>query len=168
MNEDMSVKCGEGFINLRVGAIILKDGKLLMVRSTGKEYLYTVGGRIKFGEMAEEAVEREVFEETGVKMKADRLGFIQELYFLGDADKNRGKQVYEICFFFYMKVPNDFTLKSETFSEENGEQRLVWISQSCEGEKVYPNFFKTELSKEQSGIKYFVRDDRNVPKHFSE
>lgn len=33
------------------------------------EYLYSVGGRIKFGETAEEAVIREVYEETGVHME---------------------------------------------------------------------------------------------------
>ena len=28
MNRDMSVPCEEGIINLRVGAIIMKDGKI--------------------------------------------------------------------------------------------------------------------------------------------
>lgn len=31
INRDMSVQCENGIINIRVGAIILKDGKLLMV-----------------------------------------------------------------------------------------------------------------------------------------
>lgn len=31
MNKDMCVLCDEGVINIRVGAIILKDGKVLMV-----------------------------------------------------------------------------------------------------------------------------------------
>lgn len=29
MNQDMTVQCDNGLINIRVGAIILKDGKLL-------------------------------------------------------------------------------------------------------------------------------------------
>ena len=74
MNRDMSVPCEEGFINLRVGAIILKDDKLLMVGNKARpEYLYSVGGRIKFGETSEEAIIREVYEETGVHMEIDRL-----------------------------------------------------------------------------------------------
>ncbi len=31
MNHDMTVPCEEGLINLRVGAIIMKNGKILMV-----------------------------------------------------------------------------------------------------------------------------------------
>ena len=67
MNKDMTVPCEEGLINLRVGAIIMKNGKILMVGNNIRpEYLYSVGGRIKFGETSEEAVIREVYEETGV------------------------------------------------------------------------------------------------------
>ena len=82
MNKDMTVPCEDGIINLRVGAIIMKNGKILMVGNDRADYLYSVGGRIKFGETSEEAVVREVFEETGVKMEIDRLGFIHENYFL--------------------------------------------------------------------------------------
>lgn len=67
MNHDMTVPCEEGLINLRVGAIIMKNGKILMVGNDSADYLYSVGGRIKFGETSEEAVIREVYEETGVK-----------------------------------------------------------------------------------------------------
>ena len=90
MNQDMAVQCDNGLINIRVGAIILKDGKLLMVGNRRSNYLYSVGGRIKFGETAEQAVVREVFEETGVKMEIDRLGFVHENYFYGDAPTNFG------------------------------------------------------------------------------
>ena len=32
-NKDMCVRCGEGVINIRVGAIITKDNHVLMVRN---------------------------------------------------------------------------------------------------------------------------------------
>ena len=108
MNKDMTVPCEDGIINLRVGAIIMKNGKILMVGNDRADYLYSVGGRIKFGETSEEAVVREVFEETGVKMEVDRLGFIHENYFYGDAVSNMGKLIYEVSYFFYMKVPKDY------------------------------------------------------------
>ena len=96
MNKDMTVACDTGLINIRVGAIILKDGKFLMVGNDRADYLYSVGGRIKFGETAEEAVVREVYEETGIKMEIDRLGFVNENYFYGDDEMNLGKLIYEI------------------------------------------------------------------------
>ena len=57
---DLCVPCGEGLLNVRVGAIIRKDGRVLMVKSNLGDYCYSVGGRIKFGETAEQAVVREV------------------------------------------------------------------------------------------------------------
>ena len=118
MNKDMCVACGDGFLNIRSGAIIMKDGKLLMV-GNDRDYLYSVGGRLKFGETAEEAVVREVFEETGVQMEIDRLGFVHENYFYGDAPSNRNRLIYEISFFFYMKVPDTFAPVNESFTEGN-------------------------------------------------
>ncbi len=159
MSQDMTVQCENGLINIRVGAIILKDGKLLMVGNQRSDYLYSVGGRIKFGETAEQAVIREVFEETGVKMEIDRLGFVHENYFFGDTPSNFGKLIYEISFFFYMKVPNDFVPKCESFTEDDSKEFLKWISLSDE-QKIYPAFFKTELQNPKNDVQHFVTDDR--------
>ena len=159
MSKDMRVSCDDGILNIRVGAIIIKNGKVLMVGNERVNYLYSVGGRIKFGETAEEAVVREVFEETGVKMEIDRLGFVQENYFYGDAPSNFGKLIYEISFFFYMKVPGDFMPSSESFTEDNSKEHLRWVSFD-DNVKMYPEFFKTELKNPINAVKHFVADKR--------
>ena len=154
MNTDMCVVCDDGILNIRAGAIIIKDGKLLMV-GNDRDYLYSVGGRIKFGETAKEAVVREVFEETGVKMEIDRLGFVHENYFYGDEPSNLNKPIYEISFFFYMKVPENFTPISESFTEDNGKEHLIWVSLD-EDVKMYPKFFRTELKNPTDTVKHFT------------
>jgi ADP-ribose pyrophosphatase YjhB (NUDIX family) len=108
MASDCTVAIDNGYINLRVGAIIQKNGKFLMVGNQKDDYLYSVGGRIKFGESAKEAVVREVFEETGVKLEVDRLGFIHENFFYGDYGHKQDKLIYEISYYFYMRTPEDF------------------------------------------------------------
>ncbi len=158
MNKDMSVVCDNGILNIRSGAIIMIDGKLLMV-TNNRDYLYSVGGRLKFGETAEEAVIREVFEETGVKMEINRLGFVHENYFYGDAQSSLNKLVYEISFFFYMNVPDSFTPISDSFIEGNSKERLVWVSLE-DDRKMYPEFFKTELKNPTNTVKYFISDNR--------
>lgn len=158
MNKDMCVACGDGILNIRAGAIIMKNGKLLMV-GNGRDYLYSVGGRVKFGETAEDAVVREVFEETGVKMEIDRLGFVHENYFYGDVPSNRNKLIYEISFFFYMKVPDTFVPISESFAEDDSNEHLVWVSLN-DDIKIYPEFFKTELKDPTNTVKHFTTDGR--------
>ena len=159
MKQDMCVQCDNGIINIRVGAIIMKDGKLLMVGNERANYLYSVGGRIKFGETAEEAIVREVFEETGVKMEIDRLGFVHENYFYGDSPSNLGKLIYEISFYFYMKVPSNFAPISESFTEDNSREHLKWVSLD-EDIKMYPEFFRTELKNPTDMVKHIVKDER--------
>ena len=160
MNKDITLPLEDGIVNLRVGAIIQKDGKILMVGNKKKpEYLFSVGGRIKFGETAEDAVKREVFEETGIKMDVLRLGFIHENFFYGDSESNFGKLIYEISFFFYMKVPSDFTPVSNSFTEDNRKEFLFWIDPN-DDIKYYPKFFKEELNNPQIGVKHFVTDER--------
>ena len=137
----------------------MKDSKILMIGNEKVDYLYSVGGRIKFGETAEEAIIREVFEETGVKMEIERLGFVHENYFYGDASSNLGKLIYEISFYFYMSVPSDFTPISESFTEDNSKEYLKWVSLD-EDIKMYPEFFRTELSDPKESVRHFVTDER--------
>ena len=159
MNKDMCVACDDGILNIRVGAIIMKDSKILMIGNEKVDYLYSVGGRIKFGETAEEAIIREVFEETGVVMEIDHLGFVHENYFYGDSSSNFGKLIYEISFYFYMSVPSDFTPISESFTEDNSKEHLKWVSFD-EDIKMYPEFFRTELNNTKDTVRHFVTDER--------
>lgn len=155
MNHDLCVKMEDGILNIRVGAIIMKDDKFLMVENDRFDHMYSVGGRIKFGETAEEAVVREVFEETGIKMEIDRLGFIHENFFPGDSLKKQGNIVHEISFFFYMKVPTDFEPVCDSFSEDGDKEHLVWI-RTDHKKKYYPEFFKTELANPSRDVKHYV------------
>ena len=157
-NKDMTVPCDDGLINIRVGAIIMKNGRFLMVGNERADYLYSVGGRIKFGETAEEAVLREVFEETGIRLEIDRLGFIHENYFRGDAPKIDGKLIYEVSFFFYMKVPEDFEPVSSDFTDDNSREHLIWVSPDTPM-TIYPELFRSELSHPEKYVKHIVTKD---------
>ena len=160
MNRDINIPCEDGRVNIRVGAIIMKNDKILMVGNVARpEYLYSVGGRIKFGETSEEAVVREVLEETGYKLEIDRLGFVHENYFYGDAETNYGQLIYEISYYFYMKVPDDFEPLANSFTDDGQDEFLKWISLD-DSIKYYPEFFIDELKHPDSNVKYFLNDER--------
>lgn len=162
MAQDICVPCGEGLVNIRVGAIIRKDGKLLMVHNKNGDYFYSVGGRIQFGESAQEAIVREVKEETGLSMEVEGLGFVHENFFLGDSGKKAGLPVYEISLYFYMKLPEHGTSCCNSFTEDGVEEKLQWVDP--EGERtIYPSFFRTDPGEVGDGVKHFVTDERNDP-----
>ena len=153
-----TVPAGGGILNIRAGAVIMKNGRILMVTSGDEGYFYSVGGRVRFGETAKEAAEREVFEETGVHIRAERLAFVHENLFMGDAGAAKGKPVYEIAFYYIMDVPEDFVpiCKSVNCGGEN--ERLEWISPDDE-RTIYPDFFRTELKDISDGVKHFVTNE---------
>lgn len=159
MGSDLCIDWDGGVVNIRVGAIILKDGKFLMVSNPGTDYLYSVGGRIQFGESAEQAVVREVREETGVEMEIDRLGFVAEDFFIGDHVAKMGKLIYELGFYFYMKTPENFEPVCDSFSEDGIRESLVWVAPE-EGRKLYPVFFNDELRHPSEQVKHFLTDQR--------
>ena len=159
MAQDICVPVGEGFVNVRVGAIIEKNGKILMVTNEGVDYYYSVGGRIQIGESAEDAARREVREETGCALEIDRLGFIHEDFFIGDSMAKLGKLIYEIAFYFYMKTPEDFEPKREALAAEGRGEHLEWVSTDTE-KTLFPAFFRTELQKPVPYVRHIVTDER--------
>lgn len=60
-------------------AIVIKDGKLLVIKRTklNQKYMVTPGGHIEEGEEPTETVQRELDEETTVRIKNPRLVFIE-------------------------------------------------------------------------------------------
>ena len=149
LGPDLCVPCGDGILNIRVGAIIVKDGKALMVKSQFGDYCYSVGGRIRFGETAQQAAVREVREETGVAMTVDRLGYVNEVFFINDSPKGFGKTVYELALYFYMNVPADFAPKSDRIGD--GVERFVWIEPDAPG-RIYPDFLRGAITDPQPGV----------------
>lgn len=67
----MEYDCGfvkeSNWFRYRAGAIIIEGESVLFASNEREDYYYSIGGGVHMGESAEEAVKREVFEETGVE-----------------------------------------------------------------------------------------------------
>ena len=100
-----------------------------------------------------------MFEETGVKLEIDRLGFIHENFFYGDYAKKKDRLIYEISYFFYMKTPEDFEPVCDSFTDDNSKERLIWVDENSEI-TYYPTFFREELKRPSAGVKHIVTDRR--------
>jgi len=79
----------------KVGWILIRDRKLLGVRSYGKTLFYIPGGKREAGESDEETLSREVAEELSVQIRGDRT-YIGE--FSAPADGKVGVTVMVQCY----------------------------------------------------------------------
>lgn len=153
--DDITVQCDQGIVNIRVGAIIFNGDKILMASNSDVDYLYSVGGRIKFGECAEEAIKREVLEELGVTLEIEHLGIIHENFFYGK-DK---KLIYEISFYYYMKMnENNTAFKNENV--ENGRREFYEWVDSSDKRKMYPDFLYEKAIAPSKEIIHIYTDER--------
>lgn len=73
----------ENGFRYRVGAIILEENSVLVATNDACDFCYSIGGGVHLDESAEEAVRREVLEETGLPYEIDRLAFVHENFFEG-------------------------------------------------------------------------------------
>lgn len=96
----MSIDCGffEGdcWFRYRAAAIIVEDGAALFAGNCEEPFYYAVGGGVHVGETAEDAVVREVEEETGVHYDVDRLAVVHENFFDGKGGAWEGKLCHEV------------------------------------------------------------------------
>lgn len=62
---DLTFATKTGVFNLRVGALMIHEQKILMVTNDLDHYYYSVGGRVRMNETLECAVVREVLRRQG-------------------------------------------------------------------------------------------------------
>ncbi|MBI2339225.1 MAG: HAD hydrolase-like protein [Deltaproteobacteria bacterium] len=68
-----------GFPLATVGALIFNRGDIFLVQTHKWSHTFGIpGGKIKKGETMEEALRREIFEETGMKIKKIRFAMVQD------------------------------------------------------------------------------------------
>lgn len=124
----------------RAAAIIIEDGCVLVAGNEKAPYFYSVGGGVQLGETAEEAVCREVLEETGVAYEIDRLAVVHENFFR-EEDMAPGKECHEVALYFLMKPRGSRMLHCAAVCGENGES-MTWLPVGELGRhRVYPSFF---------------------------
>ena len=155
---DITFKIDDGYFLHKAGAIIICNNKLLMVKNENFPYYYTVGGRVNFGETSEEAVLREVFEETGIMMEIDRLAFIHENYFVGSIFDAKDEPFHEVAFYYLMKQSDEVkSIKCTSLGADGGAESLHWLPLAeLSNYNLFPDFYKTELLSLQKEVGHFI------------
>lgn len=144
----------------RAAAIILHDGCVLMAGNAREDYLYSVGGGVHHGETAEDAVQREVLEETGVPLEVDRLAFIHENFFTDSSSPSlAGKACHELTFYYLMRYdPRLTAIEHQSTTLDGVREWMEWVplASFAENRVAYPTFFATELAEIGAAPKMIV------------
>ena len=124
----------------RAAALIIKGDKLLFAKNINSPYYYVLGGGIEEYETSEEAVIREVFEETGLNLEVDKLTMVQERFF-----EHGSKKHHEIVFFYLMKEKDSIDILDNTFTDQGINETLHWLPiNSLQMFNIVPKFLKTK------------------------
>ncbi len=144
----------------RAAAIIVENGCVLYAGNENEDYYYSIGGAVHMGESAEDAVIREVFEETGVQYEVDHLAVIHENFFKENNGSLEGLDCHEICLYFLMKPRGTQELHSNSITCGVREE-MHWLPvRDLDNYKAFPSFMKEYLSKDHHGIEHIITDER--------
>lgn len=144
----------------RAAAIIVEDGCVLFAGNENEDYLYSIGGAVHMGERAEDAVRREVLEETGVEYAVDHLAVIHENFFIENTGSLKGMECHEIALYYLMKPRGGKVLHSDSYSM-GVRETMHWIPIEKIGQyKAFPTFLKDYLLSDHDGIEHIVTDER--------
>jgi len=105
-------------------ALIMRGATVLLLntRSTGKYQL--PGGGVETGERIEDALRREVREETGIEVEVERfLGFKEDFFYYDPWD-----EAYHSLLFFYACRPITFDLARDEQIEDGEAEKPQWIT----------------------------------------
>lgn len=116
-----------GEIEVIARGLIQVGSSYLMCRDVEKGYCYLPGGHVEFGESAAAALERELVEEAGLRVKVGRLLMAAEVIF-----EQGGKRRHEVNLVFHVEPAPGVTLDPgvEMASLEEGIG-FDWVEQAA-------------------------------------
>jgi 8-oxo-dGTP pyrophosphatase MutT (NUDIX family) len=104
-------------------ALIVHEGKLLLLkmRHTGKYHL--PGGGINIGERMEETLKRETREETGIEIDVVRFAHFEEVFFYYDPSD----RAYHGLHFYFICRPKTLRFLADDQVEDESAEQPRWV-----------------------------------------
>lgn len=156
MHLDCGFQNAAGWFRYRAAAIIIENDCVLMATNNSVPYYYSIGGGVHLHESAEQAVLREVYEETGYEYEIDRLVYLHENFFVGTMD-NAGLQCHEIALYFLMKPRGILEFSQRSHALNGAQERVCWVPIAELGQQqLFPSFLQHELPALPSTVKHIV------------
>ena len=142
----------------RVSGIFIKDNKILLVDMDDSGFLCLPGGHVELGERTEQALLRELLEETKKEVKIKKYLGVMENYFVN----KYSIKVHEICFYYLIDFVENIKLDDFTvFEDDNAKTKLEYHFidiKDIDKYDVRPRILK-EIVKNDLEFKHYVIED---------
>lgn len=159
----ISFDTGTHRFNFRAAAIVLHEDKVLLHRLEGDNFWSAPGGRVEPGELACEAVVRELQEEIAEPASCGPLLWVVENFFI-----YRGNEHHELGLYFHVRLfPGSRMLEAtEPLPGAEGDVLLTyaWFERSrLGGIEVRPSFLAEALSQPTLEFRHYVHREQRAP-----
>jgi 8-oxo-dGTP pyrophosphatase MutT (NUDIX family) len=155
----ISFDAGQHRFNFRAATVILRDGFVLLHRIEGDAFWCLPGGRVEPGEIAADAVVREMQEELGVQVSAGPLLWVVENFF-----SHAGQRHHELGLYFLARLAPDSNLLASPgpYAGCEGGLRLTfdWFECSSLAEvDLRPVFLVDALATHPLAFRHVIQRD---------
>ncbi|MCC5797793.1 MAG: NUDIX domain-containing protein [Methylophaga sp.] len=142
--------------NLRAVAIVIHQGCILLHRIEGDDFWSVPGGRVEPGELAADAVVREIKEETGEQASCGQMLWVAENFF-----EYHGEQHHEIGLYFSVSLSPDSAMldlhNTYPVQDDNTRMTYAWIEIDRLPEfEIRPSLLFKALTAQQQSLRHYV------------
>jgi len=155
MEKDWLFTVDNCICDVRTVGVLVRDGKILVQRDTGGCEYALPGGHIRIGETLEEGLVREFREETGVKIRCERMLWSEECFW-----EWKGRKAHNLAFYYRIELePGEELPDTGEFvpHKDNAHVLLGWLPvEEIPNVTIYPRFLREEITCLDGPGKHFV------------
>ena len=155
MNKDLSVMIDDVKLNVRVGAIIRYQGKILVEKNKNVDFGVIPGGRIKTLEDTKIALYREIKEELGIELNTNNMNMIS---FIENFFEFDNKKYHELYYVYEIELDDSFDIYDGMSNMDNNDSRYYLLTKDeFKKDKILPEILK-EVIDSKVFKNYIVND----------
>lgn len=153
--KDLSIMIDDVKLNIRVGAILEYNNKILVEKNKSVDFGVIPGGRVRTLESGQEALIREIGEELEVDLSEEKFKLISllENYF-----EFNHKTYHEIYFVYKVILSKDYGIINGYENADNNDSRFYWYTkEEFKQQNILPAVLK-EIIYNEEFKNYIVKD----------